>query len=153
MSFFCAWTVIVASFACYADTYVNAPVVNLFEKGEDNADVETQSIYGTIVQVVAKGQGDWVRVATPDQAQGWMKSSELIEKVEYAKKAPICRVSSVVAPVYRQADTAVGLPLLKLPFETRLEIIDPVRGKPRPKGRCLPRTGSMISYSPRHVED
>ena len=124
MSFFCACTVIVASSACYADTYVNAPVVNLFEKGEDNADVETQAIYGTIVQVVAKGQGDWVKVAMPDQDQGWMKSSELIEKVEYAKKAPICKVSSVVAPVYRQADTAVGLPLLKLPFETRLEIVD-----------------------------
>ncbi len=97
----------------------------MFSQDSAESDVVSQAIYGTTVEVV-KADGDWLKVESPDQYQGWVRSSELVElgpgSAPYASQGRVARVESLAANVYRERDVTRHAPLLTLPFEARLEV-------------------------------
>ena len=100
------------------------PVVNMFRTPSLDADVVSQSLYGTNVALV-KAEGEWLQIRTADEYTGWVQADGLrkLNGKRYADGVPSLRVAESSANVYREPDVTLHAPLLNLPWETRLEII------------------------------
>ena len=103
---------------------VTRPVVNMFSKPSANADVVSQAIYGTTVEILKK-HGGWASVRTPDDYTGWVEKAALhsLGTTNYPATAQVAQVESLRAHVYREASVTKHVPLLSVPFETRLEVL------------------------------
>jgi gamma-D-glutamyl-L-lysine dipeptidyl-peptidase len=101
------------------------PVVNMFRSPSLDADVVSQSLYGTNVTLV-KSAGEWLEIRTADEYTGWVQANGLrkLEGRHYADGVPFLRVAESSANVYREPDVTLHAPLLNLPWESRLEVID-----------------------------
>jgi gamma-D-glutamyl-L-lysine dipeptidyl-peptidase len=62
------------------------PVANMYSRPSDDADVVSQAIYGSNVQLMEQ-KGGWARVRTADEYTGWMPTTELREGPAYAAKS------------------------------------------------------------------
>ena len=111
------------------------PVVNMYRTPTLDADVVSQSLYGTNVKLV-KSEGDWLQIRTADDYTGWMQAVGLrkLEGKRYADGVAFVRVCESSANVYREPDVTAHAPLLNLPWESRLELIN---AKVDEKGRWL----------------
>jgi gamma-D-glutamyl-L-lysine dipeptidyl-peptidase len=111
------------------------PVVNMFRTPTNDADVVSQSLYGTNVKLI-KAEADWLQIRTADDYSGWVHSNEVrkLEGKRYADGVPFVRVYEASANVYREPDVTLHAPLLNLPWESRLEVIN---GRVDEKGRWL----------------
>jgi len=100
------------------------PVVNMFRTASLDADVVSQSLYGTNVTAV-KVEGDWIQIRTADDYTGWVLSNGLrkLDGKRYAEGVPFLQVSESSANVYREPDVTAHAPLLNLPWESRLEVL------------------------------
>lgn len=98
------------------------PVVNMYSKPTVDADVVSQAIYATNVEVL-ETQSGWCRIRTPDQYTGWVQAI-LLHPVDrpYAASGRVAEVSSLFAHLYREKSVTRHEPLLTVPFETRLEL-------------------------------
>src|SRR4051812_47003895 len=108
------------------DMVVVRPVVNMFRTASMDADVVSQALYGANVAAL-KSEGDWVEIRTADNYTGWTPSSGVraTSGKKYAVGAGSVRVVEFSANVYREPDVTAHAPLLNLPWESRLEVIDP----------------------------
>ena len=97
------------------------PVVNMYSKPSEDADVVSQAIYGVNVGIVEQREG-WARIRTPDDYTGWTPLSALHAGPRYAAEGRVAQVSSTFAHLYREASVTRHAPLLTVPFETRLEV-------------------------------
>jgi SH3-like domain-containing protein len=111
------------------------PVVNMFRTPTLDADVVSQSLYGTNVKLV-KTEGAWLQIRTADDYTGWVQAEGLrkLEGKRYAEGTAFVKVSESSANVYREPDVTAHAPLLNLPWESRLEVITP---KVDEKGRWI----------------
>ncbi len=104
---------------------VMKPVANMYSHATTDADVVSQAIYGTTVDIVEE-EGDWAKVRTPDAYTGWMPLASLRVlgpgEEPYASVGNVARVESLFANLYREPDVTKHSPLLELPFSTRLEV-------------------------------
>jgi len=104
---------------------VSVPVANMYSKNSEDSDVVSQAIYGSDVKVLEKSAG-WVKVQTPDEYTGWLRSDETTNASkdgnEYGKSGKAVQVSSLLANVYREPDVTAHRPVIAVPFETRLEV-------------------------------
>ena len=107
------------------DYVVVRPVVNMFKAPSIDTEVVSQSLYGTNVKVL-KTQGEWLEIRTADEYTGWVQSAGLrkLNGKPYTEGARIVRVSESSANVYREPDVTLHAPLLNLPWEVRLEVIN-----------------------------
>lgn len=106
-----------------ASRTVLKPVVNMYSKASTDADVVSQAIYGTVVQVLQEDNG-WAQIQTPDQYKGWVESSALLSTTApYASGDNAVVVNSLFAHLYRETSVTAHAPLITLPFDTRLEVI------------------------------
>ena len=108
--------------------YVQAPIVTLREAPSDDAKTVSQAIFAEEV-VVLESQGDWMKIETKDdKCAGWTHKAAITERDEaYADCScitPLVEVTSLSASVYEDKDISNG-PTFLLPFECRLEAIDP----------------------------
>jgi len=99
------------------------PVVNMYSKPSADADVVSQAIYGVNVAILEQRQS-WARIRTPDDYSGWTPLSALRTGTPYAVEGRVVQVTSLMAHVYREPSVTVHAPLLTLPFETRLEVVE-----------------------------
>lgn len=97
------------------------PVVNMYSKPTEDADVVSQAIYGVNVGIVEQSEG-WARIRTPDDYTGWAPLTALRAETRYAAEGRVAQVTSMFAHLYREASVTRHAPLLTVPFETRLEI-------------------------------
>lgn len=101
------------------------PVANMYSSASVDVDVVSQAIYGSPVELLQETPG-WAKVRTPDQYTGWMRLGDLrkLESGEsgYAASGRVAQVSSLSANLYRETDVTLHRPLLRVPFETRLEV-------------------------------
>lgn len=101
------------------------PVANMYSKPTQDADVVSQAICGTNVDIVEE-QGDWVKARTPDNYTGWIPLASLhllaAGDSPYAVSGEVAQVESLSANLYREPDVTQHAPLLTLPFEARLEV-------------------------------
>ena len=105
-----------------AAVVVSQPVADMFSRPSVDAEVVSQTIYGTAVEVTETGAG-WKQVRTPDGYSGWVQSRDLAERSAPEGEIRMVRVTSLFAHVYRTRNITEHKPLLTLPWETRLELI------------------------------
>ena len=100
---------------------ITRPVVNMFSNPSNDADVISQAIFGTNVQILERTDL-WAKIRTPDDYTGWIESNGAIERDVYAVSGPVATVQSLFASIYRENSITRHQPLLTLPFEARLEV-------------------------------
>jgi gamma-D-glutamyl-L-lysine dipeptidyl-peptidase len=107
------------------------PVANMFSSPTEDADVVSQAIYGSNLEVLEQRPG-WAKVKTNDEYSGWMQFEDMRFRDApgkmYATTGQIAQVSSLSANLYRETDVTLHRPILTVPFETRLEMIAEGRG-------------------------
>lgn len=100
------------------------PVANMHSAPSQDAGVVSQAIYATAVVSLA-AEGSWRRIKTPDNYDGWALESSLRPQARsYGEYGRVTCVESLFANLYREPSVVSHAPLLTLPFETRLEIIE-----------------------------
>ena len=115
-----------ATAAEVSSAVVTVPVANIYSSASEDADVVSQAILGSNVEVLEEKAG-WQKVRTNDQYTGWMLLSDARRPESfhsgYAASGRVAQVSSLSANLYRETDVILHRPLLTVPFETRLEVI------------------------------
>lgn len=109
--------------AALPNAVVLQPVANMYSKAGGDADVVSQAIYGTNVTILEQ-QGQWARIRTPDDYTGWTELAHLRIGGAYPGTGEAAQVTSLFAHLYRDESVTRHAPLLTVPFETRLEIVD-----------------------------
>jgi hypothetical protein len=109
--------------AAMSPAVINRPVVNLFSRATAEANVVSQAIFGTNVEIL-EDQEDWLRIRTPDQYNGWIEASRAKKRDVYAVNASVATVSNLFGSVYRESSIVKHQPLFILPFEARLEVVE-----------------------------
>jgi len=110
---------------------VVVPVANMYSGPSEKTDVVSQAIYGNNV-VLLTSRGEWSRIQTSDQYKGWTPSRYLriVQSGDgYATSGRIVLVDSLFANVYREPDVTRHKPVIMIPFESRLEVIDEGTGE------------------------
>jgi len=107
----------------HADFVVAKPVVNMYSKPTADSDVVSQTLYGTGVLTFEK-QGDWYNIHTADGYKGWVAAADMraLDGTEYAPEGKSVRVTGLDVNVYRDPDVTRHAPVIKLPWEARLEV-------------------------------
>jgi cell wall-associated NlpC family hydrolase len=106
-------------------------VANMYSHPTDQSDVVSQAIYGSNVMLVT-ARGEWSKIQTSDHYQGWVPSRHLriVQSGSgYATSGQTVQVESLFANIYSETDITRHKPLLTVPFETRLEVLEPGKGK------------------------
>ena len=140
---------------------VTVPVANMYSSASDDVDVVSQAIYGSTVELLQETPG-WANVETPDQYTGWMPRRDLrpLESGEsgYAASGRVAQVSSLSANLYRETDVTLHRPVLRVPFETRLEITKQGEGNDAgwldvrlPDGRTAWIQSGDVDLAPRNL--
>lgn len=106
-----------------ADFVVSQPVVNMYKSASADTEVTSQVLYGTGVKALEK-QGDWVRIQTADGYTGWVASGEVRAQngPSYAPEGQSVHVTALSANAYREPDVTEHAPMLRLPWESILEV-------------------------------
>lgn len=110
---------------------VVVPVANMYSAPTEKADVVSQAIYGSNVTLLV-ARGEWSRIQTPDHYKGWTPSRYLriiLSGSGYATSGTIVQVSSLFANIYHEPDITRHKPVVTIPFECRLEVIEEGKGK------------------------
>lgn len=103
---------------------VIVPVANMYSSPTANTDVVSQAILGNNVEVVVK-KHKWVKIRTADQYTGWMSLKELRKtNGPYGAPGRVVQVESLFANLYRERDVTEHQPVVTVPFESHLEVVD-----------------------------
>jgi SH3-like domain-containing protein len=109
-----------------ADGVVLQPVANMYSRPSDEADVVSQAIYASHIGIIEERAG-WARVRTADEYTGWMAAAAFKRLGDgerpYASSGRAAQVASLFANLYREPSVTKHQPLLTVPFETTLEVI------------------------------
>lgn len=116
-----------------ADLVVARPVIEMYRSASANSDVVSQALYGTDVLSIEKQEG-WYHIRTADGYTGWIQASDAqsLHGTPYAAEGQALRVTALSANVYREPDVTKHAPLLRLPWESRLETQLDTQAKPQP---------------------
>lgn len=105
-----------------ARAVANRPVIDMFSRASEDADVVSQAIFGTNVEILESTEG-WWRIRTPDQYTGWVQSALFAPADKpYATSGKIAEVTNLFAHLYREQSVTKHRPVVTVPFETRLEL-------------------------------
>jgi gamma-D-glutamyl-L-lysine dipeptidyl-peptidase len=107
------------------DHVVIRAVANMYREPNLDTEVVSQAIYGTNLSAI-ESSGEWMKVRTADDYVGWMKADCLrhIEGRPYATNGTIIRVAQLSANIYRETDVTKRAPVITVPWDTRLEVIE-----------------------------
>jgi len=113
----------------HPDHVVAVPVANMYSKNNENSDVVSQAVMGSNVSTLKK-KGKWLQVQTPDNYSGWVRRETLRSTNGhlYASEGKVAQVNNLFANVYRETDVTAHAPVVTLPFEARLQVIDEADG-------------------------
>ncbi|HEV2487193.1 MAG TPA: NlpC/P60 family protein [Terracidiphilus sp.] len=108
----------------HPDFVVARPVINMYSKPTMDSDVVSQALYGTGVLSLQK-QADWYNISTADGYKGWVSAADLkaSDAAPYAPEGRSVRVTGMDVNIYRDPDVTRHAPMLKLPWEARLELV------------------------------
>lgn len=115
-------TFLALAFVAAAPAVVQVPVANMFSAPSLDSDVVSQAFYSVAVEVLEE-KGEWAKVRTPDQYQGWLLAKGVRRGAAYARGGRVASVKSLFAHLYREASVTRHAPVLTVPFESRLEVI------------------------------
>ena len=106
-----------------ADLVVSRPVANMYKSATADSEVTSQVLYGTGVRSLEK-QGDWIRIRTADDYSGWIASGDVdaTRGSSRGSGGKLVQVTALSANVYREPDVTEHAPVLRLPWESRVEV-------------------------------
>lgn len=114
---------------------LSVPVANMFSAPSANVDVVSQAIFGSNVDELAEQPG-WIKIRTPEDGYtGWVSSADLVKlqgNAGYATSGEVAEVEELRSNLYPDPDVTTHAPLLTLPFEARLQVV-----QEKPGGRWL----------------
>ncbi|MDR3718811.1 MAG: C40 family peptidase [Bryobacteraceae bacterium] len=112
---------------------VTRPVADMLSKPSKDADVVSQAICTTTVDLLAK-HGAWVQVRTPDDYTGWVdkKAVRNLGAGSYPASQKVAQIESLRAHIYREPSVTKHAPLLTVPFEARLDVLREGAGSEKP---------------------
>ncbi len=120
---------LLASCAAWAQgnrSVIDVPVANMFSGPSADVDVVSQAIYSSTVDVLKEKSG-WDEIRTRDDGYiGWVPRADLTilsPTASYAAAGAVAVVEELASHMYRDPDVTLHAPLLTLPFETRLEVV------------------------------
>lgn len=107
----------------HPDLVVARPVIDMHRHPTANSDVVSQAIYGTGVTELASQSG-WYDIRTADNYTGWVAAAAVkaLHGNDYAPAGKALRVAGLSANIYRDPDVTLHAPVLRLPWEARLEV-------------------------------
>jgi gamma-D-glutamyl-L-lysine dipeptidyl-peptidase len=124
-------TLWIASIFLMTLNVINVPVAIMRAQPNDNAEVVSQAILSEKIRVLEES-GNWVKIETVvDSYQGWSKKEALCQQHNLTlngSKPIIAKVNRCIAHLYHVADIIYG-PLLSLPFESRLTVLQDIDSK------------------------
>lgn len=107
--------------------YVNTPVIDMREQPNDNAEMVSQAYYSEQVNILEETP-EWLKIETVvDRYSGWIKNKGLCKRqTEFLSNSSdrVAKVNRCAAHLYGVEDTVYG-PILTLPFDSRLEVLEP----------------------------
>lgn len=107
--------------------YTNVPVADMREEPTKDSLMASQTFFSEPVEIIEEKDG-WVKIETSvDKYQGWADKKILaFREGEYlaGPDTVVARVNRLTAHLYDREDTMYG-PVLSLPFESFLEVIEP----------------------------
>src|SRR5258707_7843513 len=98
-------------------------VVNMYSRPTTDADVVSQAIFSTNVAILEQ-DSSWLKIRTPDDYTGWIQSAAIVRQAAYAQSGRVARVEALFANLYRETNITKHQPLVTVPFESRLEILN-----------------------------
>lgn len=113
----------VAFFLAAPNAAVLQPVANMYSKPTEDADVVSQTIYGTNVAVIEQQEG-WAHIRTPDDYTGWTPVRQIRLAEPYASGGKVAQVTSMYAHIYREPNVTRHAPLITVPWEVKLEVVE-----------------------------
>ena len=96
------------------------PILNIFAEPSREAEVTSQAIYGSVVEMLEQ-EGTWARVRTADDYSGWALRCDFLPQTNELDPNDALRVIQISANVYLEPDVTLRAPLLNLPSEARLQ--------------------------------
>jgi hypothetical protein len=104
---------------------VVVPVATMFSGPSTDTDVVSQAIYGSNVTVFEKKK-KFRHVRTADDYTGWMRESDVkkLSGAPYASTGSTVEVWNLSANLYREMDVTKHAPLVIVPFESKLEVVN-----------------------------
>jgi len=117
------WLAIAQQSVPNADLVVSRPVANMYKSATADGEVTSQVLYGTGVRSLEK-QGDWINIRTADGYSGWIASADVnaTNGSSRASGGKLVRVTALSANVYREPDVTEHAAVLRLPWESILEV-------------------------------
>ena len=117
------WLAIAQQSVPNADLVVSRPVANMYKSATADSEVTSQVLYGTGVRSLEK-QGDWINIRTADGYSGWIASADAnaTNGSSRASGGKLVRVTALSANVYREPDVTEHAAVLRLPWESILEV-------------------------------
>ena len=117
------WLAIAQQSVPNADLVVSRPVANMYKSATADGEVTSQVLYGTGVRSLEK-QGDWINIRTADGYSGWIASADVnaTNSSSRASGGKLVRVTALSANVYREPDVTEHAAVLRLPWESILEV-------------------------------
>jgi len=107
--------------------YVKTPTTNMRKQPNLKSEIISQGYFSEGVKVLEKTD-EWTKIETSiDQFQGWVEKHSLCKRKTPFPSNPsatFAKVNRCKAHVYDKQDTIYG-PILTLPFDSLLEIIEP----------------------------
>lgn len=107
--------------------YVNKPVIDMRKHPNDNAEIVSQAYYTEQVNILEETP-EWLKIETTvDHYQGWIKNLGICKRSSVFLSNPndiVAKVNRCAAHLYGLEDTIYG-PILTVPFDSRLEVIEP----------------------------
>ncbi len=106
------------------------PVANMHAEPRGDCEVVSQVVYATNVEVLDQN-GDWMKVRTPDQYEGWVREDALAEvpQIRIMIATQMTRVKNLFAHVYRASDLSAGPPIMTLPYGVPVEVVTSVNDR------------------------
>lgn len=99
---------------------ITRPVTNLHASASRDAEVVSQAIYGSAVEILERKAG-WARVRTTDGYTGWTWRGDITRTLQTRPRAKFVMVESLFANLYAEPSISKRAPLLVVPYETKLE--------------------------------
>ena len=128
-------SLVTATFAKTNVEVVVVPVANMYSGPTDKSAVVSQAIYGSNVTLLV-AHGEWSRIQTSDHYKGWVPSRHIrivLTGDGYATSGPTVQVESLFANVYSEPDVTRHKPVITIPFETKLEVMQDPNAAGGPK--------------------
>jgi len=105
----------------------------MYKDATSDSEVTSQVLYGTGVLSLEK-RGSWIKIRTADGYTGWVESSDAKAQGStlYAPEGKSVRVTAISANAYREPDVTEHAPMMRLPWESTLEVAsDSSKDNPR----------------------